>query len=151
MTVKKSEKVILPHLFVTLHHSLAAPVPLWVEPSGCCRRKWHTSVSSVGNAVFRNPEPFQVQSFGNSPFQAGELEVVDTVKQEVLQIGLTDASYWVDVSTWTIVLCEISCQAEYKTLFPVTEISVHVSKIAIYFSFCIRNLISNLNIRSVDH
>ena len=58
----------------------------------------------------------------NLPFKSGELELLNTVKQEALQVCLADASYWVDVSTGAVILCEISCQTEQEKLLKLRKI-----------------------------
>lgn len=67
---------------------------------------------------------FFFQQQMNLPSQSGELELFNTVKQEALQVRLADASYWVDVSTGAVILCEISCQTEQEKLLNGREISL---------------------------
>lgn len=44
------------------------------------------------------------------PSQSGEVELLNAVNQEALQVHLADSSYWVDVSTGTVILGEVPCQ-----------------------------------------
>lgn len=64
----------------------------------------------------------------NSPSQRGELELLHTVKQEALQVCLADASYWVDVCTGAVVLCEVSCETEQEKAFNGSKVRLHEEK-----------------------
>lgn len=51
------------------------------------------------------------------PSQSGELELVHTVKQEALQVGLTDSTDGIDVGTGAVIFGEISCQTKKQKWF----------------------------------
>lgn len=83
---------------------------------------WHRSLCGVyshAHPTFKNTQGLRVNAnegdfFQGLPFQSGNLEVFSVVSQELLQVGLADAPYWVDVSAGAVILGEVTCQTNNR-------------------------------------